>query len=57
MAIYSAEEVCAMIDAYPNVLPEVAKVLKKAVRKGECPYAIRVSLKVSPVTMYERKED
>jgi hypothetical protein len=57
MSVYSAEEVCKMIDEYPDILPEVANVMKQAVRRGECPHAVRVSLKLSPTTMYERNEE
>jgi len=52
----SAEDVCELIDQYPNVQPEVARVMKDAVRKGECPHALRVSLKIRPITMFERVE-
>jgi hypothetical protein len=55
--IYSAEDVCRMIDEYPNTLPEVANVMKQSVRRGECPHAVRVSLKISPVVMYKKEEE
>jgi hypothetical protein len=51
-AVYSAEDVCVMIDCFPNVLPEVAQVMKDAIHRGECPHAVRVSLGLKPVTMY-----
>jgi hypothetical protein len=56
MNTYSAEDVCKMIDEYLNIRPEVASVMKQSIRKGECPHAVRVSLKLTPVTMYERAE-
>lgn len=48
------EEVCTMIDNYPNVMPEVARLLKGEVMKGIAPHAVRVSLGVEPVTVFRR---
>jgi hypothetical protein len=53
--VYSAEDVCVMIDCFPNVLPEVAQVMKEAIRRGECPRAVRLSLGLKPVQMYVKE--
>lgn len=50
--VYTSEDVCEQIDAYPNILPEMAKVMKDAIMRGDCPHAVRVSLKIAPVTMF-----
>ena len=48
-----ADRVCQMIDDFPNILPEVAQVMKASIRNGQCPHAVRVSLKLVPVTAYQ----
>ena len=50
--ILTADDVCDLIDNFPNVLPEVAQVMKAAVKKGECPHALRVSLRLRPITCF-----
>ena len=57
MIVYTPEEVCAKIDAFPNVHPVVAKGMKAAVRRGECPTAIRVSLKLKPIVCFTDIEE
>jgi len=52
MKVYSAQDVCKMIDEFPNVRREVADVMKAEILKGECPHAVKASLKIRPVTMY-----
>lgn len=50
--IISAFELCRRIAAFPNTRPEVVGVMQNAVLRGECPHAVRVSLKAEPITMY-----
>ena len=55
--ILNAEEVCKLIDDYPNVLPNVAKAMKEKIRRGKCPLAVTNSLKIKAVTMFQVIEE
>lgn len=52
--LLTPDEVCALIDEYPNIIPEVARIMKDAIQRGELPYAVAQSLKLERYTMYRR---